>query len=99
MSQWIWIWKSQTWRGYIFCIFGHLQAKLCNFANFKMLFRAVVKDFVLLAVPSSVKLCKTKRFMPEKTRFMCVFDRYCTFVQWRPWQPTSYIVVTVAAFA
>ena len=30
-------------------IFQHLQAKLCNFTNFKMLFRAVVKDFVLLA--------------------------------------------------
>ena len=20
--------------------------------------------------------------MPEKTRFMCAFDRYCSFVQW-----------------
>ena len=32
----------QTLQGYIFCIFQHLQAKLCNFTNFKMLFQAVV---------------------------------------------------------
>ena len=34
---------------FFFRIFQHLPTKLCNFTNFKMLFRAVVIDFVLLA--------------------------------------------------
>ena len=36
-------------KGYIFHYLQHLATKLCKFSNFKMLFLAVVKDFVHLA--------------------------------------------------
>ena len=36
-------------RAIIFRILQHFATKLCNFTNFKMLFLAVVMDFVLLA--------------------------------------------------
>ena len=39
----------QTSQGYIFIILKDVGAKLCNFTNLKMLFLAVVIDFVLLA--------------------------------------------------
>ena len=39
----------QNLLGYIFPILQHFATKLCNFTNFKMLFLAVVMDFVLLA--------------------------------------------------
>ena len=37
-------------QGYIFRILQHFATKLCNFTNYKMLFLAVVMDFVLLAL-------------------------------------------------
>ena len=39
----------QTSHCYIFLILQHFATKLCNFTNLKMLFLAVVIDFVLLA--------------------------------------------------
>jgi uncharacterized membrane protein len=39
----------QISQGYIFRILQHFAAKLCNVANFNMLFLAVEMDFVLLA--------------------------------------------------
>ena len=41
--------NSQTSQGYIFNILQHFATKPCNFANFKMLFSAVVRDFVYFA--------------------------------------------------
>ena len=39
----------QTLQGYIFRILQHFATKFCNSTNFKILFLAVAKDFVLLA--------------------------------------------------
>ena len=39
--------KIQNLQGYIFRVLQHFTTKLCNFTNFKMLFLAVVMDFVL----------------------------------------------------
>ena len=40
---------QQISQGYIFRILQHFATNLCNFTNFKMLFLAVVMDFVFLA--------------------------------------------------
>ncbi len=45
--------SAQKWckslQGYIFRVLQHFATKLCNFTHFKMLFLAMVMDFVLLA--------------------------------------------------
>ena len=40
----------QTSQGWILCILQYFAIKLCNFTNFKMLFPAVLTDFVLLDI-------------------------------------------------
>ena len=46
--QYKYIQNSQSLRGYIFFTLKHFEIKLGNFTNLKVLFRAVVEDFVRL---------------------------------------------------
>ena len=43
-------------QGYIFRILQYFTTKLCHFTNFKMIFLAVLIDFVLLAMPNPFTL-------------------------------------------
>ena len=60
---------SSYLQGNIFRILQHFATKLCNFSNFKMLFLAVVMDFVLLArikISSIAGIVHYVRSYPER---------------------------------